>query len=336
MKRKQLFLLEMIAGVLLFVIAAVVMVPKFLNSQNLNHPAVFPDQWFRQKITGILHLKPDERFSRSDLLKIKELEISNISDVTGIKMFRNLERLSITHSSMQKLRLPTLVHLVELNCNDNKLDSIDISRCENLEVLNISGNALTEYVVSGVPKLRELNCSNNLLKKLDLSALSNLEWLDCSNNLLETVNTSKNQLLDTIYCSMNMISKLDLSKNPRLTKLTGWENPIITLDVSHNTLLKVFNMSRCGLSEIDFTHNKELEVIVLSDNSLVDVPNIPNIGKLRMMYIDRNDLGEDDGDEVWKLFNQVSTFEYNPQKSELPERWAQPEPGIYGGVRDDN
>jgi Leucine-rich repeat (LRR) protein len=335
MKRKQLILVEMIAGVLIFVIAATVMGPKFLNTQNLNSPSIFPDAKFREQIARKLRKQPADRFTRADLLSIKELDVEHIGDFTGIRMFGNLERLRITYRDLTELTLPKLPNLIELNCSSNKLARIDVSRCNNLEVLDVSDNSLSELTLTGTPKLRELNCANNLLMTLDISEAPSLEWLDCSNNLLETVDTSKNPLLDSIYCSMNRIAELDLSKNPRLTKLTGWENPITELDVSHNTLLKVINMSRCGLLVMDFTHNQNLEVVVLSSNKLVDVPVFPPIIKLRMLYIDRNDLTEDDGKDVWKLCTQVPTCEYDPQKTELPERWAHSGPGIYSGVRNE-
>lgn len=333
MKRKQLILLEMMAGVLLFVIAAVVMVPKFLNSQNLNSPMVFPDENFRKQISFMLRKQPEERFNRAELLEIKELDLRYVNDLTGIRTFRNLERLTVTYRDLVTVQLPNLPSLVEFNCSSNKLIRIDVSRCKNLEVLNVSDNALAELIVPKLENLIELNCSNNVLKKLEISGAPKLEWLDCSNNLLVNLDTSSNQLLDSLYCSRNLLSELDLSKNPRLTKLTGWENPIVELDVSHNTLLQVFNMSRCGLIQMDFTHNQNLDAVVLTENNLEDVPNGLRNRKLRMLYLDMNRLTNEDWDDVLSFTVSVPTLEYYPQKTELSKH---PEPGIVPGVRDDN
>ena len=79
MKRKQLLLIELMAGVLLLVIAATVMVPKFLNSQNLNHPNIFPDENFRTKIAYMLRKNQGERFTRSELLTITEMELATLT-----------------------------------------------------------------------------------------------------------------------------------------------------------------------------------------------------------------------------------------------------------------
>lgn len=321
MKRKQLFLLEMIAGVLLFVIAAVVMVPKFLNSQNLNSPHLFPDDALRAKIERILRIPPGERFTREDLMVIRELDVQSIKNLKGIQVLPNLERLYITNRSAQELHLPVMPKLLELYCSDNALTQLDLTGFTNLQILDISSNQFTEFSINGTPHLTELDCSSNLIRKLDLTIARKLEWLDCSNNLLESIDFSQNPELNTVYGSLNVLSGLDLSNNQKLMKLTCWENPITALDVSHNPMLSVLNASRCGLSEIDFSRNKLLEAVLLSSNDLHDVPNIPRPSNLRLFYMDMNLFTDEDWKDVQEYQSTVKNFVYYPQKNELPAYW---------------
>src|SRR5215213_960686 len=71
-----------------------------------------------------------------------------------------------------ELDLSDFVSLKELNCSDNKLTNLKISKCTKLE---------------------KLNCDNNQLTNLNLDRLVNLKMFSAVDNLLQHLNFSLNQ-----------------------------------------------------------------------------------------------------------------------------------------------
>lgn len=95
--------------------------------------------------------------------------------------------------------------LTDLNCVDNQLTSLDVSK----------NTALTG-----------LACSYNQLTSLDVSKNTALTDLNCNNNQLTSLDVSKNTALTDLYCSDNQLTSLDLSKNTALTGLSCENNPL--------------------------------------------------------------------------------------------------------------
>ena len=89
------------------------------------------------------------------------LERKNISDLIGVEAFTGLKY---------------------LNCNDNQLTSLDVSKNTALTYLDCSENQLTNLDVSANTALTKLRCFENQLTSLDVSQNTALIGLDCSGN----------------------------------------------------------------------------------------------------------------------------------------------------------
>lgn len=85
----------------------------------------------------------------------------NITDLTGIEAFTSITK---------------------LDCGNNRLTSLDVSKNTNLTSLKCGSNQLTSLDVSKNTKLQELNCDNNQLTSLDISANVNLRIFVCHHN----------------------------------------------------------------------------------------------------------------------------------------------------------
>lgn len=79
-----------------------------------------------------------------EIKAVKDMDVSfsDISDLKGIEFFSALE---------------------ELNCSNNKLTSLDISRNQKLKTLYCVFNELTAIDVSKNKELASLSCSSNKL-----------------------------------------------------------------------------------------------------------------------------------------------------------------------------
>jgi Leucine-rich repeat (LRR) protein len=85
-----------------------------------------------------------------------------------------------------------------------------------LTMLECDGNKIESLDVSYYTQLTYLNCVENLLKELNVSKNTQLTKLYCSVNSLTSLDVSKNTLLTELYCWKNNLTKLNVSKNTRL------------------------------------------------------------------------------------------------------------------------
>jgi len=128
-------------------------------------------------------------------------------------------------------------NITRLDCSDNQLTSLDISKNTVLSGLHCNNNQLTSLDVSKNTALVELFCWNNQLMSLDVSKNTLLSSLQCGNNQLTSLDVSKNTMLLSLQCAINQITNLDVSKNLVLNSLYCYNNKLMSMDVSKNTIL---------------------------------------------------------------------------------------------------
>jgi Leucine-rich repeat (LRR) protein len=109
--------------------------------------------------------------------------------------------------------------LTELNCTENHLRSLDVSKNTALTSLWCNSNKLTSLDVSKNTALISLVCGANQLTSLDVSNNTALDVLLCFGNRLSSLDISKNTALITLVCGDNQLTSLDVSNNTALTSL---------------------------------------------------------------------------------------------------------------------
>lgn len=96
--------------------------------------------------------------------------------------------------------IEAFVNLRALDCSDNLLDRLDVTRCIRLERLDCGGNVLASLDVRGLRQLASLLCMGNDLRILDLTdndfRLLNLST--CATRI-ELLRTTGNPSLTVIY-----------------------------------------------------------------------------------------------------------------------------------------
>ncbi len=130
-------------------------------------------------------------------------------------------------------------------------DMTGIEAFVNLSALNCSQNQITKLNVSRLTKLRKLNCMYNKIDTLDISDNLELEELICGSNLFLTLDLSKNSKLKTLLCLYTKLTTIDVSHNPNLEYMdAGWMNLVI-LDVSKNPKLSYLDIrGNTGLTSV--------------------------------------------------------------------------------------
>lgn len=184
----------------------------------------FPDDHFIAYVELRCDKDGDGTLSQAELNGVTELYVAyaNIKDLTGIELFPNLEKLDCKNNNLTRLDVSKNTKLTKLYCEFNQLTGLDLSK----------NTALTE-----------LNCQVNQLTSLDLSKNTALTKLDCALNPLTSLDVSNNTALTYLDCNYNQLTSLDLSQNTALTKLGCHDNQLTSLDLSKNTALDTLDCS---------------------------------------------------------------------------------------------
>lgn len=267
-------------------------------------------------------------------------------DTTTIPVMPNITSFSITFCSLEPFDIfshfPNLTKLVIsgnhfknyapvndklqiLYCDNNYMETLDLSGCPNLYELTASTNKLTsvnigsgpykEIVVKDNPSIGSINfdhCRNSLwfmnvsntgITSLDLHDCVALEELECQGNqFTETPNFSGCSALKKLRIEESGITSLDLSGMPILEELNCYSNKITNLDLSNHTALWFVNAFSNPMTSVNVDGCTALYRLHLSGTKLpkVDLSNCSG-DNLFQFYCEQNpDLKEV---KVWEGFD---------------------------------
>lgn len=168
---------------------------------DCNPSTLIPDSNFEDKLIA-LGIDTDGKNGKvitANIASITTLEVysSSISDLTGIEDF---------------------ISLTTLDCSDNNLTALNVTKNTALTYLDCSLNSIAALDVSKDTGLTELYCNTNQLAVLDVQSNVALSKLNCSDNKITSLDLSKNTVLTAIKCFKNNLTSLDL-KNGNNTNL---------------------------------------------------------------------------------------------------------------------
>lgn len=215
-------------------------------------PAHFPDANFLKYVEKIIDTDHSGTLSQEERNATVIYVLGmGIKDLTGIEFFPELEN---------------------LDCSENQLTQLDVSKNSKLKRLVCYENKLTSLDVSGNTSLTELHCYTNQLTSLNLGENANLDILNCVVNRLTSLDLSGNANLTRLACSSNLLTSLDVSNNPTLILLDCERNLLTSLNVSKNT----------ELDTLDCSGNKRS--LELSDSGRFDLSTLPGFDADRAVW----------------------------------------------------
>lgn len=206
------------------------------NSAEVN----IPDPAFKAYCIENFDKNHDSKLSEAEAALVTSIVVNNL----GIESLEGLQHFT---------------SLSILCCNNNKLESLDVSR--NLQ-------------------LRHLECDYNMLESLDVSKNTALWYLECygtATHKLTSLDLSNNTKLEHLYCNNNNITELDLAKNTKLYKFDASGNPLGTIDLSKNINLDEVTLWNCSLTSLDISHIGLGETWRDNVLYLLDVRNNPDL-----------------------------------------------------------
>ena len=257
------------------------MIPVPINS------VFFPDASFREIVAGeLIDLDQDGYLNTQEIAAVWELNVAsqNIYSLKGIEFFNALRHLNCDDNHLEALDLSKNTRLKELFCDNNGLTSLDLSANPALEVLDCDNNKLTSLDLSANPRLRYLFCEGNQLASLGLSGNPELVELYCGKSPLKSLDVTKCGKLAELHCEATQLSSLDLSGNPALVGLFCNGAMLKTLDVSKNTELYYLNAAETPLASLDLSKNVTLEWVNLRNNTELASVKLPAGESLIELY----------------------------------------------------
>lgn len=178
----------------------------------------FPDENFRKYVSDECDTDKNGYLSSNEIKLVKSImvDVKSISDMTGIEYFTELSFLNCANNQLTSLDISKNTKLQAFYCFNNNLTSLDVSKSTALTILDCHGNQLTSLDVSKNTALISLDCGQNKLTSLDVSQNTALTSLDCSNNL---------RVVDTC-----VFDPATLTNGFELSKASNWTNAEITND----------------------------------------------------------------------------------------------------------
>lgn len=170
---------------------------------------LFQDERFEAALLTdkAINTNGDEKIDLQEAASVQELDLYGleITDLTGVQEFPNLHTLDCSDNKLKELDISKNSHLSTLYCFDNEISELDVSKNKNLSGLMVSNNQLSSLDVSGNLQLKILNFSGNKLTRIDLSKNAKLTYLNCSGNHLKNLDVSNNKKIVDFYCFDNTI-----------------------------------------------------------------------------------------------------------------------------------
>ena len=235
----------------------------------------FPDANFRQYVKDEFDKDKSDTLSADEIAAVKDIRPTHrdISSLTGVEHFTNLERLNVQdNEKLTTLDLSKNTALVSLLCSNTNLTSLDTSHNTKLVFLECNEvSTLTSLNVSRNTELKQLSCRDNALTALDLTNNTALEKLDCGGNEFTTLDLSKNTSLKYFGFFNGKLSSLDLTNNTNLEELYFCGNNFSTIDVSKNTSLRILRLFGNQLITLDTSKNSTLQELWVYTNPLTSM-----------------------------------------------------------------
>lgn len=260
-----------------------------LTKNNRNEPFVYndnteinlelniPDPNFRSYILKNFDKNNDGIFTMKEAESVLDIECDglDIKSLEGIHFFSNLETLNCSENPLTTLDVSKCSELKVLYCFYTGLTTLDVSNCTKLNTLGCGYNQLTTLNVTNCIELNNLGCSFNQLTTLDLSNKTKLNQLNCQNNKLISLDISNCISLTSIDCVDNQLTSLDVSDCKELTSLRCFSNQLSILDVSNCKELITIECNLNQLTKLDVCNNLNLAQLNCDNNYLtsLDVSN---------------------------------------------------------------
>jgi len=194
---------------------------------------------------------------------------ANISQLTGIEYFINLEDLYFAGNNVTDVDLSSFPLLEKLSCANNNIENLDVSNNPNLRWFFCGHNELSQLNLDNNPNLTRLTIGNNYnIDEIDLQNNNQLELFRANHTNLSSLEISNLNELVTLNIDDTFITDIDISQNQNLEAFSAEQTPLNEIDFNNNTLLKTVYLSNTNISFLDISTNINLRYININSTQI--------------------------------------------------------------------
>lgn len=262
------------------------------------------------------NIKASDTLLKSDLVRIKELDLSNrnITNLEGIEYLESIVSLNLANNNIKNIyNLRKLKHLQELNIEGNKIKSIEpLSELRNLKRLDAHANEINDISPLGmIDQLRVLSLAENEISDVAvLEKLSNLEQIHIDNNVIESIESlSTLDKLITLSFESNKVSDISPIRDfHNMNDLRFSNNNVTELSALENMLeLTRLEMAGNEISDISVVNNlKKIKILDISENKISDISPLNNLFNIDILWMQSNSVKNIDS--LSTLFNLKTLY----------------------------
>ena len=237
-----------------------------------------PDASLAAAVRASLGLAPGDTLTSHAMLELRALDLSSITDLTGLEYAPNLTELSLYDSSISDLStLEGLTQLTSLILGKNSISDISaLGGLTQLTELHFWSSPLSDLsILEGLTQLTELHLYRNSLSDLStLEGLTQLTSLNLDSNSISDI-SALGGLIELTMLELGANSVSDISALEGLTQLTS-------LNLDSNSISDISALG--GLIE--------LTMLELGANSVSDISALGSLTKLTSLDVGGNSVSD--------------------------------------------
>ena len=274
----------------------------------------FPDAAFRNYVkAAYFNANKDEILSASEISNAISIDFQgkyNISSLGGLEFFTNLSNLQCHNNGLTTLDLSKNLLLTQVGCTGNQVSAIDLTANAKLEGFHCSGNKLTSLDVSQNTKLVELTCYDNELRTLTFGKNTALKTLKCSGNELNALDLTALTALTTLECYDNELESLNINGLTKLTEVNcsnrRHQGMLSDLVLGNNGALKSLDCSNNSLTSLELSKLTGLTQLTCGDNDMKSL-DVSVLANLKTLDCSAYSFGRDKGSLTSLVFGDTNT-----------------------------
>ncbi|WP_163411328.1 leucine-rich repeat domain-containing protein [Flavobacterium ajazii] len=265
-----------------------------------------PDAKFEDKLIA-LGIDTDGKNGvvfNSSITALTTLDVSNssITDLSGLEGFTALKTLNCSNNSLDRINISKNTALTTLNCSNNaslkciQVNNIDVAKTnittsqEAKDKFSLDCNSYTLIPDANFEKTLismgyDTVADGKVLTK-NIETIKSLE-LPWYNSIKDITGIQDFTSLTSLNIYSVAISTLDVSKNINLTTLDCSSIGLTSLDLSKNTKLTNLNCNSNKLTTLDLSNNTALETVNCTFNQLTNL-NVNKNTALKNLYCNSN------------------------------------------------
>ncbi|MBO4570636.1 MAG: hypothetical protein J5699_01760 [Bacteroidales bacterium] len=247
----------------------------------------FDDTAFKSYCVKQFDRNHDGEISYAEASWVDTLKVGrkSIASMKGLEAFINLTYLDCSQNRLTALNVSKCTKLVTLICNGNLISELSLSSNIDLKVLRCGSNQLSSLSLIKNTELTEVSCDINQLASLDVALCKSLKTLECRYNKLTSLNLLGNTELSTLRCNNNEIASLSLPLYGSLKDLYCGDNMLSSLDLG--TAPNVVNLY-CSNNKLTYLRSGASVSTLDCSNNLLSSMDLSNSTRLMILYCGSN------------------------------------------------